>query len=83
LLRNQLQQRRDAHGREGGPDALKARKDRAQAGFLIAVLAELRPDELAGVYDEAMARGPNWQRRIEASLAKLPNTAKRLEEVRA
>lgn len=66
--------------RERGPDVLKARKDRAQAEFLIAALAELRPDELSAAYDEAMARGPSWRRGIEASLGKLPDAARRLAE---
>jgi len=47
-----------AERRQGGPDAMKARKDRAQADFLIAALAELRPDELAEAYEEANERGP-------------------------
>jgi hypothetical protein len=64
--------------RQGGRDALKAAKDRAQAEFLVAVLAESRPDELADAYDDAMGRGPNWRRRIETSLRRLPDTAERL-----
>ena len=61
-----------AERRAGGPDAVKARKDRAQAAFLIEALAELRPDELQAAHEEARARGPNWARRIDASLARLP-----------
>ena len=61
-----------AERRRGGPDSLKAAKDRAQADFLIAALAELRPDELRQAHDEAVARGPGWRDRIEASLDRLP-----------
>ena len=67
-----------AERRQGGPDALKARKDRAQADLLIAVLAEARPDELREAYHAAMARGPGWRTRIEASLARLPEAARSL-----
>jgi hypothetical protein len=70
-----------AERRQGGPDALKASKDRAQADFLIAVLAELRPDELLDAYTEAMDRGPGWRRRIEASLARLPDADRRIREL--
>ena len=61
-----------AERRRDGPDSLKAAKDRAQADFLIAALAELRPDELRLAYDEAVERGPGWRNRIEASLERLP-----------
>jgi hypothetical protein len=71
-----------ADRRQGGPDEVKARKDRAQAEFLILVLAELRPDELLEAYEEAMERGPNWRRRIEATLKKLPVAAKILAKAR-
>ena len=70
-----------AERRKGGPEALKASKDRAQAGFLIAALDELRPDELREARDEALARGPNWQRRIKASLTRLPEAARILERL--
>jgi hypothetical protein len=71
-----------AERRQGGPDVLKAAKDRAQADFLIAVLAESRPDELREAYDEAMGRGPGWRRRLQASLGRLPEAAQRLEALR-
>ena len=64
-----------AERRKAGPDALKARKDRAQAAFLIEALAQTRPDELAEAYEDAIARGPQWRSRIEASLARLPTSA--------
>ncbi|WP_366554817.1 GSU2403 family nucleotidyltransferase fold protein [Aquibaculum sediminis] len=58
-----------------GPDQAKARKDRAQAAFLIAVLAEDRPNDLAEAFQDALSRGPRWRDRIEASLNRLPRTA--------
>lgn len=64
-----------ADRRIGGPDQLKARKDRGQAAFLIRVLAEDRPDDLAEAYDDALSRGPRWRARIGASLARMPETA--------
>lgn len=67
-----------ADRRRGGPDQLKARKDRAQAAFLIAVLAEDRPDDLAEAYEDALRRGPRWRERIAASLKRMPETAERL-----
>jgi hypothetical protein len=71
-----------AERRQGGPDALKARKDRAQADFLIAALGELRPDELHEAYEDAMRRGPSWREKIEASLARLPDAARVIDAVR-
>ncbi|MEZ5938637.1 MAG: GSU2403 family nucleotidyltransferase fold protein [Hyphomonadaceae bacterium] len=70
-----------AEPRQGGSDVMKARKDRAQADFLIAVLTDLRPDELRDAYEDAVSRGPKWRSRIEASLAKLPASAGRIEAV--
>ena len=67
-----------AERRHDGPDSLKASKDRAQADFLIAALAELRPDELCLAHDEAVERGPGWRRRIEASLDRLPTAREHL-----
>ncbi|MCT7376870.1 nucleotidyltransferase family protein [Chelativorans salis] len=67
-----------ADRRHGGPDQLKARKDRTQAEFLIAILSEDRPDELAEAYEDALSRGPRWRDRIKASLKRMPETAERL-----
>ncbi len=67
-----------ADRRHGGPEQLKARKDRAQAAFLVAVLSEDRPDELAEAYEDALSRGARWRERIEASLKRMPETAERL-----
>ncbi|SNR46901.1 hypothetical protein SAMN06265378_10518 [Paracoccus sediminis] len=61
-----------ADRRVGGPDQAKARKDRGQAAFLIAVLAQDRPDDLAEAYGDARSRGPRWRERIAASLARMP-----------
>ena len=63
-----------ASRRHGGPDEAKARKDRAQADFLIRVLAEDRPDDLAEAYDHAMSQGPRWRERIASSLERMSGT---------
>lgn len=70
-----------ADRRHGGPDHLKARKDRDQASFLVTVLAEDRPDDLAEAYQDALSRGPRWRQRIEASLKRMPKVAERLSGV--
>jgi hypothetical protein len=62
-----------ADRRRDGPDSFKARKDRDQARFLVHVLAEDRPDELASAFEDAMSRGPKWQERLDASLKRLPD----------
>ncbi|MEL6645538.1 MAG: GSU2403 family nucleotidyltransferase fold protein [Pseudomonadota bacterium] len=67
-----------ADRRQAGPDELKSRKDRAQAALLVEALAEMRPDELAEAYTDALSRGPRWRARIEASLKRMPETAERL-----
>ena len=64
-----------ADRRQGGPDQAKSRKDRGQAAFLIGVLAEDRPDDLREAYEDALSRGPRWRERLEASLARMPETA--------
>lgn len=63
-----------ADRRQGGPDALKAFKDRAQAAFLIETLNETRPFDLAEAYVTALNNGSAWRKRIQASLAKMPET---------
>jgi hypothetical protein len=70
-----------ADRRRGGPDQAKARKDRGQAAFLVEILAKDRPEELREAYEDALARGPRWRARIEASLARMPLTAERLREL--
>lgn len=64
-----------ADRRLGGPDRFKARKDRAQAEFLISILAEDRPDELREAFEDAQSRGPRWRKRLDASLARMPRSA--------
>ncbi len=61
-----------ADRRQTGPDSLKSVKDRRQAAFLIQILAENRPDDLADAYELAMGNGPNWRKRLEASLSREP-----------
>ncbi len=61
-----------ASRRQGGPDEAKARKDRAQAAFLIRVLAEDRPDDLIDAYEHALSQGPQWRDRIASSLGRMP-----------
>lgn len=64
-----------ADRRRSGENALKSEKDRRQAVFLIEMLAEDRPDELRDAYEDALSRGPKWRMRIEATLARIPETA--------
>ena len=68
-----------ASRRRGGPEQANARKDRAQAAFLIRVLSQDRPDELREAYDQAMSEGPRWRERITSSLALLPEARDLLE----
>ncbi len=67
-----------ADQRRGEPERLKARKDRAQARFLISVLAEDRPDELAQAYEDALRGEPRWRERIAATLKRMPETDERI-----
>lgn len=68
-----------ADRRLGGPDQAKARKDRAQAEYLVAVLSQDRPGDLAAAYEDALSRGPKWRERLARSLALLPDTRATLE----
>ncbi|SMG22916.1 nucleotidyltransferase family protein [Paracoccus sp. J56] len=68
-----------ADRRRDGPDTLKSRKDRAQAEFLIDVLAEERPDDLRDAYETALEQGPAWRNRLAASLGRMPHLRARLE----
>lgn len=63
-----------ADRRRDGEGSLKASKDREQAAFLIAAMAEDRPDDLARALETAMAVGPRWRERIGSSLQRMPNT---------
>lgn len=67
-----------ADRRQGGPDVLKARKDRAQAAFLIDVLAEDRPGDLLEAFEDAWDRGARWRARLTSTLKRLPETLKTL-----
>lgn len=57
---------------ESGPDRSKAFKDRRQAGLLIMVLAEDRPEDLRTAYEDALAQGPRWRERLENTLTREP-----------
>lgn len=70
-----------ADRRQGGPDQVKARKDRGQAAFLISILVEDRPDDLQEAFEDACSRGPRWRERINASLARMPDTADTLRSL--
>lgn len=70
-----------ADRRRDGAQSQKAAKDRAQADYLIRILAEDRPHDLAEAYETAMARGPNWQARLSASLSRMPETARILADL--
>ena len=67
--------------RRRAEDRLKSEKDRAQAAFLIAALAEDRPDDLAESFEDAKNRGPGWRDRIAASLARMPEAAAALDRL--
>ncbi|EKE67603.1 nucleotidyltransferase family protein [Oceanibaculum indicum] len=54
--------------RQGQGDAMKARKDVLQAEFLLDVLSQDRPDELAEAYEDARSRGPRWRDRLDQAL---------------
>lgn len=70
-----------ADRRRDGPDALKARKDRAQAEFLISVLSRERPNDLREAYETARQKGPSWRARLQSSLNRLPHLRDSLESI--
>jgi hypothetical protein len=70
-----------ADRRVEGTDSLKARKDRLQAAFLIEVLVEDRPTDLAEALEEARSQGSSWRRRLEATLQRMPTIADALDAV--
>ena len=70
-----------ANRRQAGEDALKSRKDRAQAAFLIHVLAEDRPYDLKEAYETARDMGPKWRERIDATLERMPEERAVLENL--
>lgn len=67
-----------ADRRRGGPDALKAAKDRGQAQFLIQALADDRPDELLDALQTARGAGPKWRERIDRTLERTPEMSQLL-----
>lgn len=67
--------------RRTGPGKAKAMKDMEQARALIAALAEIRPDELALAWSEALDEGAAWRRALEASLKRAPDIAARLNDI--
>lgn len=67
-----------ASRRRGRAEELKARKDRAQAAFLIEALAEIRPHDLAEAYEQAQETGPAWRSRLEQTLAQMPESREQL-----
>ncbi|WP_127904058.1 nucleotidyltransferase family protein [Solirhodobacter olei] len=71
-----------ADRRRADPDQLKARKDRAQAAFLIEVLSEERPEDLLETYEAAREKGPQWRARLDATLKRMPETRARLDALR-
>ena len=70
-----------ADRRRAGTENLKAVKDRAQAEFLIEVLNEQRPWELAEAYEAARNNGAKWCARLDASLGHLPQSRKILDRL--
>ncbi|MBF9034234.1 hypothetical protein HKCCE2091_08270 [Rhodobacterales bacterium HKCCE2091] len=68
-----------AERRRDGPDAVKSRKDRAQAAFLIRHFAEEDPWLIAEAYQEAMEKGPSWREKIGRSLERMPEVRTAME----
>ena len=63
-----------ADRRRDGATSFKAEKDREQAAFIIATMAEDRPSEVWDAYEDAMARGPRWRERLARTLERMPAT---------
>ena len=72
-----------ADRRRAEPNDFKSAKDREQAAFIIAVMAEDRPYDLWDAYQDALGRGEKWRDRIGRSLAKMPRTREILESCEA
>jgi hypothetical protein len=64
------ERRRTSGGRE------KAPKDRAQAAFLIGILAEEDPYALSDAWLAARDKGPAWRNALDAALVRLPESAR-------
>jgi Nucleotidyltransferase/Protein of unknown function (DUF1488) len=63
---------------ERPPGVAKRDKDIAQAGALIAALAEKRSEDLRLAWDEAYGRGPQWRKLLLGGLRQLPPNARDL-----
>jgi hypothetical protein len=49
--------------------------------FLIDVLSEERPEDLAEAYAIALSHGPAWRSRLSATLDRMPQVAERLSRL--
>lgn len=67
--------------RKHGEMALKARKDRAQAAFLIAVLSQEDPFALGDAWTEARDKGAAWRAALDAALDKMQDTRRLIAEL--
>ncbi len=70
-----------ADRRREGETSQKSQKDRMQSAFLIDVLSQERPDDLAEAFATAMDTGKSWRERIERSLKRLPKARAQLIEI--
>ncbi|PIB26876.1 hypothetical protein BFP76_10570 [Amylibacter kogurei] len=70
-----------ADRRRDGVDRLKSSKDREQAAFLIDVMAQDRPDDLADAFTQAKNVGPRWRDHIANSLNRMPKTKETLDNL--
>jgi hypothetical protein len=57
-------------------------KDLKQAEFLLEVLMEDRPGDVVDAYRDAYAMGPKWRDHIQASLERLPEIKRYIENIR-
>ena len=64
-----------------GTHRAKVEKDLAQGGWLIEVLSEARPYELAAAVEDARRRGPRWRKAIDAALDKRPDIAEMIAAI--
>jgi len=72
-----------ADRRRDGAGSLKSAKDREQAAFLIAAMAEDRPDDLSSAYTAALKVGPGWREHIGNSLKRMQGTKALLQGLEA